>query len=67
MLIWVHTECSSAVCHRSPCHEEQDTMTYTYYQKYVKPQPQTDGKKGWVSKSAFYEGDELPEDIICPF
>ena len=47
---------------------EQDTMTYTYYQKHVKPQPQTDGKKGWVCKVCgyIYEGDELPEDIICP-
>ena len=47
---------------------EQDTMTYTYYQKHVKPQPQTEGKKGWVCKVCgyIYEGDELPEDIICP-
>ena len=47
---------------------EQDTMTYTYYQKHLKPQPQTDGKKGCVCKVCgyIYEGDELPEDIICP-
>ena len=47
---------------------DQDTMTYTYYQKHVKPQPQTEGKKGWVCKVCgyIYEGDELPEDIICP-
>lgn len=45
-----------------------ETMTYTYYQKNVKPKPQTDGKKGWVCKVCgyIYEGDELPEDFICP-
>ena len=47
---------------------DQDTMTYTYYQKYVKPQPETEGKKGFVCKVCgyIYEGDELPEDYICP-
>ena len=45
-----------------------DTMTYTYYQKNVKPKPQTEGKKGFVCKVCgfIYEGDELPEDYICP-
>ena len=45
-----------------------ETMTYTYYQKNVKPKPQTEGKKGWVCKICgyVYEGDELPEDFICP-
>ena len=45
-----------------------DTMTYAYYQENVKPKPQTDGKKGWVCKICgyVYEGDELPEDYICP-
>ena len=47
---------------------DKDTMTYTYYQKYVKPKPQTEGKKGFVCKVCgyIYEGDELPEDFICP-
>ena len=47
---------------------DQDTMTYTYYQQNVKPKPETDGKKGFVCKVCgyIYEGDELPEDIICP-
>lgn len=47
---------------------DQDTMTYTYYQKYVKPQPETEGKKGFVCKVCgyIYEGDELPDDYICP-
>ena len=45
-----------------------DTMTYAYYQKNVKPKPETDGKKGFVCKVCgyIYEGDELPDDFICP-
>ncbi|MBQ7712563.1 MAG: flavin reductase [Clostridia bacterium] len=45
-----------------------ETMTYTYYQKNVKPKPQTEGKKGYVCKVCgyVYEGDTLPEDIVCP-
>ena len=45
-----------------------ETMTYTYYQNNVKPKPQTEGKKGYVCKICgyVYEGDELPEDIVCP-
>ncbi len=45
-----------------------DTMTYTYYQNNVKPKPETEGKKGYVCKVCgyVYEGDELPEDYICP-
>ncbi len=46
----------------------QETMTYTYYQKNVKPKPETEGKKGWVCKVCgyVYEGDELPDDFVCP-
>ena len=46
----------------------QETMTYTYYQANVKPKPQTEGKKGYVCKVCgyVYEGEELPEDIVCP-
>ena len=45
-----------------------DTMTYTYYQKNVKPKPETEGKKGFVCKVCgyIYEGYELPDDFICP-
>ena len=45
-----------------------ETMTYTYYQKNVKPKPQTEGKKGYVCKVCgyVYEGDTLPDDIVCP-
>ena len=47
---------------------DKETMTYTYYQKNVKPKPKTEGKKGYVCKVCgwVYEGDPLPEDIICP-
>ncbi len=47
---------------------DKETMTYTYYQNNVKPKPETEGKKGWVCKVCgyVYEGDELPEDFICP-
>ncbi len=47
---------------------DAETMTYTYYQEHVKPQPQTEGKKGWVCKICgyVYEGEELPEDFVCP-
>ena len=47
---------------------DKETMTYTYYQKNVKPKPETEGKKGYVCKVCgyVYEGDELPEDIVCP-
>ena len=47
---------------------DRETMTYTYYQQNVKPKPDTEGKKGWVCKVCgyVYEGEELPEDFICP-
>lgn len=48
--------------------EPTETMTYTYYQNNVKPKPQPQGKKGWVCKVCgyVYEGENLPEDFICP-
>lgn len=47
---------------------DRETMTYTYYQKNVKPKPETQGKKGFVCKVCgwVYEGDTLPDDIVCP-
>ncbi len=44
------------------------TMTYSYYHENVKPKPKTEGKKGWVCKICgyVYEGDELPDDFVCP-
>ncbi len=45
-----------------------DTMTYAYYQQNVKPKPKPSEKKGWVCKVCgyVYEGEELPEDYVCP-
>lgn len=45
-----------------------ESMTYAYYHSNVKPKPETEGKKGFVCKICGYvhEGDELPEDFICP-
>ncbi len=47
---------------------DKETMTYSYYHQYVKPKPQTEGKKGFVCKICgyVYEGDTLPDDLICP-
>ena len=47
---------------------DQETMTYTYYQNNVKPKPETEGKHGFVCKVCgwIYEGDTLPDDIVCP-
>ena len=47
---------------------DAETMTYTYYQKNVKPKPETEGKHGFVCKVCgwIYEGDTLPDDIVCP-
>ena len=47
---------------------DRETMTYSYYQANVKPKPPTEGKKGYVCKVCgyVYEGDELPEDYVCP-
>lgn len=45
-----------------------ETMTYSYYMDHVKPKPEIEGKKGYVCKVCgwVYEGEELPEDIVCP-
>ena len=47
---------------------DKETMTYSYYLENVKPKPETEGKSGYVCKICgyIYEGDELPEDIVCP-
>lgn len=45
----------------------EESATYSYYQKYIKPAP-TEKKKGFVCTVCgyIYEGDVLPEDFICP-
>ena len=47
---------------------DREAMTYSYYHSSVKPKPQTEGKKGYVCKICgwVYEGDPLPDDIVCP-
>ena len=45
-----------------------ETMSYNYYYNNVKPKPQAEGKKGFACKICgwIYEGETLPEDIVCP-
>lgn len=47
---------------------EKPTVTYDYYQKNIKPKPQTAEKKGWRCKICgyIYEEEVLPSDFICP-
>ena len=47
---------------------DRETMSYGYYHRNVKPQPETEGKKGYVCKVCgwVYEGESLPDDIVCP-
>ena len=44
------------------------SVTYAYYHKHIKPQPQETKKTGWRCKICgyIYEGEELPTDFICP-
>ena len=44
------------------------SATYDYYHKNIKPAPQKTDSKGWRCKICgyVYEGEELPEDFICP-
>ena len=46
---------------------DKETATYSYYQKNIKPAPESK-KKGWVCKICgyVYEGDTLPDDYVCP-
>lgn len=45
----------------------EESMTYSYYHKHVKPQPQKKAK-GYVCKICgyVYDGDTLPQDFTCP-
>jgi len=45
-----------------------ESVTYSYYQKHIKPKPQEATKKGYrcVICGYVYEGDPIPEDFICP-
>ena len=56
---------------------DETSVTYEYYQNNIKPKPQApkaeekseSGKHKWVCKICGYvhEGEELPEDFICPW
>lgn len=49
--------------------EPTESVTYSYYQKNIKPVPKAEEKKtGYICEVCgyIYEGDELPEDYICP-
>lgn len=45
-----------------------ETVTYSYYQRRIKPAPGKSPRKGWRCPVCgyVYEGDELPEDFVCP-
>ena len=49
---------------------DEPSATYDYYQKHIKPAPAPalEDKHGWVCKVCgyVYEGEELPEDYVCP-
>lgn len=46
----------------------EEPVTYSYYQKHIKPAPQSSAKKGWRCRICgyIYEGDPLPADFVCP-
>lgn len=47
---------------------DEKSVTYQYYFDNIKPKHITEKKKGYVCQICgyVYEGDELPEDFICP-
>ena len=47
---------------------DKPTITYDFYQKNIKPKPETTIAKGWRCKICgyIYEGEVLPNDFICP-
>jgi flavin reductase (DIM6/NTAB) family NADH-FMN oxidoreductase RutF/rubredoxin len=49
---------------------EVPSLTYQYYFDHIKPKPEKkeEKKTGWICKICgyIYEGEELPEDYICP-
>ena len=47
-----------------------ETLTYSYYQKNIKPKFKSAGKRvGWRCKICgyLYKGEVLPDDFICPW
>ena len=51
------------------CISDIPTVTYDFYQKNIKPKPETTQKSGWRCKICgyVYEGENLPPDFICPW
>ena len=48
---------------------EDPSVTYAYYFEHIKPKPKAEGgKKKYVCEICgfVYEGEELPEDYVCP-
>ncbi|MBQ8600491.1 MAG: flavin reductase [Clostridia bacterium] len=48
---------------------EEPSVTYAYYFEHIKPKPKAEGeKKKFVCEICgfVYEGEELPEDYVCP-
>ncbi|MCC8043613.1 MAG: flavin reductase [Oscillospiraceae bacterium] len=47
---------------------EDESVTYSFYQKRIKPAPAPAKKKGFICTVCgyIYEGDVLPDDFICP-
>lgn len=49
---------------------DAQSVTYDYYFKHIKPKPAVaeTHKSGWVCQicNYFYEGENIPEDYICP-
>jgi flavin reductase (DIM6/NTAB) family NADH-FMN oxidoreductase RutF len=45
-----------------------ESLTYAYYQQYIKPKPQGEQKRGYRCTICGYvhDSDTLPEDFICP-
>ncbi len=50
------------------CLSDERSVTYQYYFDNIKPKPEAK-KKGYVCKICgyVYEGEELPEDFVCPW
>lgn len=52
---------------------DDPSLTYAYYQQHIKPKPAAapaaGGKKKWVCEVCgyVYEGDEVPDDYVCPW
>jgi flavin reductase (DIM6/NTAB) family NADH-FMN oxidoreductase RutF/rubredoxin len=57
-----------AILTESQTLNDQESMTYDYFHRNVKPKPQATEKKGYrcVICGYVYEGEPLPPDFICP-